>query len=35
MTNFTRFHIAQASDWTNGGARALVFPGLLADMRVS
>jgi hypothetical protein len=35
MTNSMRFHIAQASDWTNGRARALVFPGLLADVRVS
>jgi hypothetical protein len=35
MTNFTRFDIAQVSNWTNGGARALVFPGLLAHMRVS
>jgi hypothetical protein len=35
MTNSMRFHIAQTSNWTYGGARALVFPGLLADVRVS
>jgi hypothetical protein len=35
MTNDTRFDIARTSERTNGGARALVFHGLLAHMRVS